>query len=308
MSETQDPIGLFDPLLSAVSPRGDHAHFKGGYKIWPNGARVKCADIRMLAMGNSTSLWPDAAWSLQLAKRLGNPGREVAVFNGAGKGNTSSQEVLRLLRDAPAIQPDIVLSLSGICDIGFLLNAKGYPFLHKYTRRVLNYLKANDVCDDVANGIRDGSSPAEVWCRNQRMAKALSDELGLSFVVFLQPVQGVGNYPQTAEEKAYFEQKSQVVLKSINKPYGICVAEFYQEVTEIMAARPRDFSHVVDLTRVFDDCPGAYRDHRHQSPLGVSRLVDVMQPYVEQLIAGIELSRHGGKVQQYNDRQDNKGA
>jgi len=133
MTQISDKIGLYDPYLSAIGPKGDHPHFKGGYKVWPDGARVARADLRLMCIGNSTSLWPTAAWSLDLGKLLTRDDRIVAIYNGAGKGNTSSQEVVRVLRDAPGIQPHMIISLSGICDVGYLLNTKNYPFRHKYT-------------------------------------------------------------------------------------------------------------------------------------------------------------------------------
>ena len=281
MTQNADPIGLYDPYLSAVSPKGEHAHFSGGYKIWPNGARVAAADVRLMCIGNSTSLWPDAAWSLELGKMLTTPDQIVAIYNGAGKGNTSSQEVLRVLRDAPVINPDLIISLSGICDIGYLLNAKGYPFRHKYTRRAMDYLKENDIISDVVFGMPDPSLPAQVWCRNQRMARVLAHDQGSDILTILQPVQGYGNYPQTDEEKAFYESKAKVVLKAADKPYGDCVMDFYTSVKEIIAADPETYDHVLDLTGAFDDCPGAYRDHRHQTPDGVTHLATKILPYVQ---------------------------
>ncbi|KZX97291.1 MAG: SGNH/GDSL hydrolase family protein [Sulfitobacter sp.] len=281
MTRDPDPIGLYDPYLSAVSPKGDHGHFSGGYKIWPNGARVAQADVRLMCIGNSTSLWPDAAWSLELGKMLTTPDRIVAVYNGAGKGNTSSQEVLRVLRDAPVIAPDLIVSLSGICDIGYLLNAKNYPFRHKYTRRAMDHLKEHGLVNDVVFGLPDPALPAEVWCRNQRMARALAQETGSEILTFLQPIQGYGAYPQTEAERAFYDSKAKVVLKAADKPYGECLRAFYEGVKDIMAAQPEAYRHIVDLTDAFDDCPGAYRDHRHQSPRGVTHLAKKILPHVQ---------------------------
>lgn len=293
--ENSDDIGLYDPYLSAVSPKGAHPHFRGGYKIWPNGARVQQADVRLMCIGNSTSLWPDAAWSLELAKLLTTPDRIVAVYNGAGKGNTSSQEVVRVLRDAPVIQPDIIVALSGICDVGYLLNAKGYPFRHKYTRRAMDSLVETGVVQDVTYGLPDDSSPAQIWCRNQRMARALAHENGSEIISILQAVQGYGRYPQTEDEKAFFAQKAAVVLKAADKPYGECVVEFYTQVKEIIAADPAAYTHVVDFTDVFADCPGAYRDHRHQSERGVTHLAQKILPYVQARLDALQ----AGSQQRY---------
>lgn len=276
-----DPIGLYDPYMGSVSPTGQHKYVAGGYKIWPeNRASVQAATLRIMSIGNSTSLWPSAAWSMELGEMLTTPDRKVAVFNGAGKGNTSSQELLRVLRDAPGIAPNIIVALSGICDIGYLLNTKNNPFMHKYTRRVMDTLRESDLVDDVVYGYPIEASPAAVWCRNQRMARVIADEMGIPIVVFLQAVQGFGRYDQTPQEAEHLAKKGKVVLLAADKPYIDCVQDFYTEVRATIAANPAAYDHVVDFTDVFADCPGAYRDHRHQSPEGVTHLASKMLPIV----------------------------
>lgn len=284
----KDSVGLYDPLLAAIGPKGKHPHFRGGYKIWPDADRVNTAKWRLMCIGNSTSLWPDAAWSLELGKLLLAADHSVSIFNGAGKGNSSSQEVMRVLRDVSGIKPDIIVSLSGICDIGYLLNGKGMPFRHKYTRRVLDGAKSAGLISDVVYGYPNELSPAEVWCLNQRLAKAAAEVQGVPLVTFLQAVQGYGTYSQSPEEVAFYATKSPVILKAADKPYGECVIEFYTEVKQIMAATPKTYAHVVDFTEVFADCPGAYRDHRHQSPKGVLHLSQKMMPIVVGALSMIE--------------------
>jgi hypothetical protein len=275
-----DPVGTFDPLLSAVAPKGEWPFYRGGYNLWPNPKALETARIRLMTMGNSTSLWPDAAWAIELGNGLKSQGFDVALAHGAGKGNSSSQELLRVVRDMPALKPDLVLSLSGICDIGYMINAKTYPFAHKYIRRFVDYALEHGFSTAATYGYPDLASPAEIWCRNQKMSRALTQAMGVDQIVFLQPVQGFGSYPWTDEEKAFYARKAEVVLKSINKPYGDCVVEFYTQVRAAIAADPDDYHHIIDLTEVFADCPGAYRDHRHQSAKGVAKIAQQMLPHV----------------------------
>lgn len=209
------------------------------------------------------------------------PDREVAVFNGAGIGSFSSQEVIRILRDAPGIGPDLVLSLSGICDLGYILNAKNLPFRHRYMRDANDGLVDNGLVDALAYVYPDTARPAEIWCRNQRFAKALCDQLSIEIYVFLQSVQGYGAYPQSPEEEAAFEEKYKVVLKAANKPYGVCITEFYTEVLDITGSDPEAYAHIVDITDAFADCPGAYSDHRYQSATGTTHLAAKLLPYVQ---------------------------
>ncbi|MEP2683866.1 MAG: hypothetical protein ABJP44_19610 [Sulfitobacter sp.] len=282
----KDELQYFDPYLSAIGPPTRNPRTTGGYKLWPDEAHPRKPDVTLMTIGNSTSLWPAYPWSLELAQSLSGPDYLVELWHGAGKGNTSSQELMRVLRDAPVIKPDLIISLSGICDIGYLLNAPTHPYLHKYTRKVLDFaLEAGIVTRKLVYGPPDSSSPAEVWCRNQRFARLLADELGIKLLTLLQPVQGYGNYPQSAAEKEFYESKAKVVLRGVNKTYGEAVQDFYTEVKSIIAARPEAYSHVVDITDVFDDCPGAYRDHRHQTPLGSTHLAQKILPFARQVIA-----------------------
>lgn len=281
----RDEIQFFDPYLSVIGPTGGHRRVVGGYKLWPE-AEPEGPVRRVLSMGNSTSLLPYYPWATQVCDALNNEGFGVEFWHGAGKGNTSSQELMRVVRDAPVIGPDLIVSLSGICDIGYLLNAPEHPHLHKYARRIYGFAREADlVTRSLVYGPPDTASPAEVWCRNQRMIRILADGLGIKVVCFLQPVQGYGAYPQSAAERAMFEQKAAVVLAGADKPYGQCVTEFYEGVRAIMAADPAAFDHVVDLTDVFADCPGAYRDHRHQTETGVAHLAGRMLPELRARLA-----------------------
>lgn len=279
-----DKIGVFDPLLSVVSPPSRHGRISGGYKLWPEAGSDPAKTLRLLSYGNSTGVWPLGNWSEIVARKLEAKSLPVTLFHGAGKGNTSSQEAIRILRDAPAIRPHLAFSLSGICDIGYLLNSATQPFAHKYTRRVLDYVRETAFVTDVVYGYPDDSSPAAAWCRNQRLARVMAEELGFPLIVFLQPVQGYGRYDQSDAEKAFFNDKAKVVLGAAGKPYGDCVKEFYDEVLNIIARNASDYDHVIDFTDVFADCPGAYRDHRHQNEKGVAHLAAKMLPHIEAVL------------------------
>ncbi|MEX1122711.1 MAG: SGNH/GDSL hydrolase family protein [Balneolales bacterium] len=236
--------------------------------------------LRIMSYGNSTSVWPNGNWSQLFTDDLLAKGADVTLFHGAGKGSTSCQEVLRVLRDAPQIKPHLIVALSGICDIGYLLNGPTQPFAHKYTKRMMDFLVTCGVVRDIVYGYPSNDSPAQVWCRNSRMARVLADEMRIPIIIFLQPTQGFGTYIQNEDEKAHYESKSSVVLRAANKSYGQCVSEFYTEVLEIIAASPSAYSHVIDFTNVFADCTNVYRDHRHQNLKGVKHLANQMLPFI----------------------------
>ena len=283
-----DQILFFDPYLSVVSPPARWPRMEGGYKIWPETPGDAPVRLRLMTIGNSTSLWPAYPWSLELGQALEAAGHgPVEVWHGAGKGGTSSQEVLRVLRDAPAIRPDLIVSLSGICDIGYLLNQKGQPHKHKYARRVMDFAaQAGIVGRGVFYGPEDDPGTAAIWCRHQRFMRALADEMGIPILTFLQPVMGAGGFTGSEEEQAMFAAKKDTVLRGNDaQTYGESVTEFYDGVHAIIAADPAAHAHVVDLTGAFDGMTGVYRDHRHQTPEGVSHLARTIRPHVERILA-----------------------
>lgn len=283
----QDRLGHYDVLLGVIGPPIGYPRMRGGYKLWPERVSNPALSLRLMSIGNSTGLWPLSNWSQLVAEALTAEGYRLTLYHGAGKGSTSSQDVLRVLRDAPAIQPHLIFSLSGITDIGYLLLAKNYPFSHKYTRRAMDFLKDTKMVSDVAFGMPNPHSPAENWCHNQRTMRVLAEETGAQIVTFLQPVQGFGAYEMSAEEADFFAQKSKVMLQSSAKPYGECVTEFYEEVRGIIAADPQKYDHIVDFTDVFADCPGAYRDHRHQNEKGVAHLATRMLPILRSRLEAV---------------------
>ncbi|MBL8562994.1 MAG: hypothetical protein JNN06_12010 [Gemmobacter sp.] len=286
-----DKLGHYDALLGVIGPPVGYPRMSGGYKLWPERVSNPALSVRLMSIGNSTGLWPGANWSQLVAEALTAEGYRLTLYHGAGKGSTSSQDVLRVLRDAPAIKPALIFSLSGITDIGYLLLAKNNPFSHKYTRRAMDFLKDSGMVSDVAFGLPHRQSPAASWCQNQRMMRVMADEIGARIVTFLQPVQGFGAYDMTEAETAFLAAKSKVILQAMGKPYGECVTEFYEEVKAIMAAAPLKYDHIIDFTDVFADCPGAYRDHRHQNEKGVAhlaaRMLPVLRGHLEQIGAPV---------------------
>jgi len=71
--------------------------------------------LRIVALGGSTTDPLDPGnWPRALQRLLANQGVPAVVFNGGVSGYSSNQELLKLIRDALPLEPDLVLSLSGI--------------------------------------------------------------------------------------------------------------------------------------------------------------------------------------------------
>ena len=113
--------------------------YEGGYKIFGD---KNNADYVVVALGGSTTdPWDLDNWPKQFQEYLETKGINTVVYNGGVSGYSSSQELLKILRDLPAINPDLVISLNGINDIDFKHVVKGHPFVHSFQRRMLAQLQ-----------------------------------------------------------------------------------------------------------------------------------------------------------------------
>lgn len=269
--------GYYDPLLAQVSGRGRWQNYiDGGFKLWPLATSLDCRP-RILLLGNSSSMWPEYPFAIQAGELLARRGMDVHVINGSARGHTSSQELLRVVRDATALRPNIIFSLSGICDLGYLQYSNPHnPFFHKDGRLVAAAVRAAGLAKHVSAGVHEDQSPAQMWCRNNRMARILAEDMGAIYISGLQPVLGYGRYNMTEQDRELFQSKRNVVLSLNQKTYGDSVQEFYDEVKAIVASDPRRHSHVWDLTDVYDGAVGAYTDHRHPSAAGCSMIAPVL--------------------------------
>jgi hypothetical protein len=67
----------------------------------------------------------------ELSKLLTADGYSGTIVNGGTGGYSSNQELIKLIRDGLEFKPDIVISYSGINDMG-KYNELPYPMVHPY--------------------------------------------------------------------------------------------------------------------------------------------------------------------------------
>ena len=113
------------------------------------GDRTDSSAIRIFALGGSTtdpifslggpSTGPgyEECWPKILQDLLNDVGIPAVVFNGGVAGYSSNQELLKLVRDVLPLKPDIVLSLSGINDLGFVHSVERHPMVHPHLDKTL---------------------------------------------------------------------------------------------------------------------------------------------------------------------------
>ena len=197
-----DTYKTYDPLLGHAK----HNNAIPGFDVWPENMSMLDAKLKVMVLGGSTSTWPGCRWSQDLGGILTEKGWAVMVFNGGMAGYSSSQELTKLLRDAPALRPDIIVVLSGVNDVGFIHVLPQTPLVHRYQLTVSRYLLDHtDAYENFELGVPSQQEPHEHWLRNTRIMRAIATELEISILTSLQPTMVYGGYAPNEEERKMME-------------------------------------------------------------------------------------------------------
>lgn len=237
--------------------------------------------------GTSTDVY---GWPEVLQAILNREGINAQVYNGGVGGYASAQELLKTLRDVVPMNPDLVLCLNGINDLGFMHNLPGHPYIHRYTNRTMHTIIYGDDTDarflpstmrligiiskkaaavegeemELSLGPETEFSDVAIWERNVRLMHSICESTGAEYRCLLQPTMGVGKYMPTDEELVMLDNTTM-----IGDYVGVANA-FYTEARSITAERP----YLTDMVDVFEGMSGIYRDSRHQTAEGVDFLAE----------------------------------
>lgn len=227
----------------------------------------------ILALGGSTTdgirvghSWPEALARIMKAKSI--PG---TVINGGIGGYSTNQELLKLIRDGLELEPDFVLSYSGINDRG-KYGALPHPMVSTYQRDLLvlqtgaaptAYLPstmallasaAGRGVLDYTLGLKTARSLGQQYRRNIELMHAVCQAGGCRFDAFIQPF-------------AFYESKFAELISPEEKgaAYIDAVLALYAEIASLPATHP----YVHDATGILEQSDDVYMpDGVHLNPKG----------------------------------------
>lgn len=240
---------------------------------------------RIIALGGSTTdpAMEGRNWVYYLAQECTKNKLLCQALNGGIGGYTSTQEFLKLVRDAAPLKPDIVISLNGINDEALpYLGGNSFVSSQKLAIEKIHREKEVDAKSPLGNppdleglfpharflwhflryqiskeeetpfelGTLDNFSNAKRWETNVRMMHAVSQELGFSYLVFLQPHLALD--PLAVEGKI---REDGIVY--LDKPEK--VKNFYDSAR----ASCQKMSFCVDLSQTFLGQPEQFLDVWH---------------------------------------------
>ncbi len=279
-----------DPHLGYARPQSDRDGGLPGFTIYRSKTQTDGQVVRIVTLGGSTT---DAHhtpvnWPRKLRDLTAERGLAVEIVNGGTLGFSSNQELIKLVRDVLPLEPDIVISLNGINDLGFIHAVRDHPMVHPYQRKYLNTTigrgdppgvlpnlrRFAEVSNMQIQGVHYEPSvrttPAEQWQRNVRIMRSVAAEFGVEYVCFLQPVLGQGAYTPS--------QREEQMMEGMEK-YLADVHAFYQEAISSCT----DLSFCTDLSDVFSDQTGLFADLRHPLPKGNEVIASAILRVLSQL-------------------------
>lgn len=232
------------------------------------------AEILIVTLGGSTT---DAtfgnlmSWSEILYQKLRNAGISVCIYCGGMCTYTSSQELVKLIRDVVPLKPDIVISLSGynnISETDQRLAEGETPFTRKYQadlvkgaikKKIKNTAQLGVYIDKIGCGLKNSKSIASYWVDDMRMMHAICKEFGILFYGFLQPSIWTGNYIQNS--KMDMEELIMVGADDLlsNREIYWNYRENQQQIQNLI----HNIDYIEDLSNLFDGDENIFMDSIH---------------------------------------------
>lgn len=252
---------------------------------------------KIVTLGGSTtdpSLGYCKSWSEFLYCELKKLGYDITVYCGGLAGYASTQEFLKLNRDVLELNPNMVLTLSGVNDAVFLGDiGEKYPFVNGYQSNFFNYLLKNNIMPpdtldmrnvrNISYGLDSKLSDYEIWINNMRKMNSVCNEFDIIFRGFLQPMIYCGGYIIDPELENMFEEyiklnKGNVVEKKVNKDN---MEFFIKNIKKHLNKYP----YIIDLTNVFSGMSNVYFDWCHYNEKGSFIIADnIMEEIKKYLI------------------------
>ena len=239
--------------------------------------------LRIVALGGSTTdPFNQGHWSGTLSKLLASEGIPARIHNGGVGSYSTNQEVIKLIRDALALNPHVVISVDGVNDLGLVKSiSPSTPMVNEPQREIMEYVAGSDsqsvFLPNLARLLGSGEvilqephwgRPAEmkaeeVWEKNVRIMNAVCREFGIRYLAVLQPIMGFGSYERSALEEEMWEERSQR-LHPDGTPYHEALTRYY-EAAQVRCER---LPYCADLTGIYAGKSDLYGDPRHPNPEG----------------------------------------
>ncbi len=241
----------------------------GGSILYPDGKlgwRVYGAEenvgVKIVVLGGSTSseVYMPENWISKLYYKLSADNIKTIIYNGAHTGNDIVIELLRILRDAYVLQPQIVISMSGVNNLLY----KSYENQFCVERFV-----------DVRNKNKNAGKNETLysfWNRNVKVMRCITNFYGAQFFSFLQPM-NITMDDMSLYEKTIYEMDDR------------------SEGARVFSQLANDEEGYINLMRLFEHQDEMFFDLCHYTEKGHKIIADIVYETIKPTI--MELMKEG---------------
>lgn len=265
---------MLDPNIGHAYARSDDEY--PGFVRYEYLGNTRKKPIRIVTLGGSTTMsyWiKGTSWSEYLSDILKENDIPHVIYCGGVDAYNASSELMKLIRDAIWIRPDIVISYSGTNnkDISYV---NKNPFISYYQEdffeKVASKVKVKVFgrMHSVNYGVVPDVSEFEFFYQQLEMMHAVCEAAGIHYQAFLQPM--------LTDKRKYFDADGELAIlddwlfdktkrEYVSVPGGDRkLQEFLKHAKEFTkAAGEKRAPWFTDLTKMFDDIDGVYMDRCH---------------------------------------------
>lgn len=216
--------------------------------------------FNIVVLGGSTTdgtLFPFRSWPEILLEKIGN--QDVTIYNGGVVGYTSTQELVKLLRDVLYLKPDMMIVYDGFNDMA--ASADQNPFAFPDVQRAMDYADDNkdkiwlDIFEEGVTpytGIQPDADKFDIWLGNIRKMRIICENEGIQFWAFHQPIL-YSKLNMTKKEKGLLWSTWRI--NDCNK----WANEFRRRIKPVADT----YGYIYDLSDIFDDETDVYMEDCH---------------------------------------------
>lgn len=226
------------------------------------------AEMKIVTLGGSTSdpvFYRPASWSEILYYKLRSLGADAVIFAGGFGSYTSSNELLKFLRDVLIIRPNVVISYSGCNDAYYSVserfgNRYKRPFLFEGQEMLFRWVSKMEGKEPI-HGLRNNSDISEVWVENQILMTCMCRQYNMLHIPIFQAWSlRNGTVPEQLINTAYYGGARSAANYEMLENY-LNSEIFANNVKKIMA----NHSGFYDFEEIFNNITGTdiYYDLEH---------------------------------------------
>ena len=200
--------------------------------------------LTIMVLGGSTSsykVYSVESWSEKLFNKMVEQGIELSMYIGARPGEGVVHECLRMMRDIYQINPDIIISMSGVNDIATWKIGQGFNLDGQYKKSMLDSSKL------YCTGLSSDEKLFDFWLRIQKLMKLIAEMHSATLFSFLQPI-NIFMETMTFDERIqffkndYYEGAKEFYNLSSSQDFYINLFDLFHHKKEMFI----DFCHYSD--------------------------------------------------------------